>query len=188
MKKQFPRNNGFFKGKARKSLEGKIEQAEKQEKRIHTDMEQTVKQAGYSDVQSFTKTYQKSEKLIRKYNEELRAWENQTEQKEEKPSEPPKKGKHTGKVTPLPAGKQTAAKTVSKEEIYGQRTMRKVEQNMKKKQFFEEMGGIYVRCGITLSPTLPCRRKKEPRFVGVWGQRHFAVFERIPQDWYIWIC
>ena len=30
-----------------KSLEGKIEQAEKQEKRIHTDMEQTVKQAGY---------------------------------------------------------------------------------------------------------------------------------------------
>lgn len=42
------------------------------------------------------------------------------------------KGKHTGKVAPLPAGKQTAAKTVSKEEIYGQRTMRKVEQKMKK--------------------------------------------------------
>ena len=91
LKKQLSETTGFFKGKARKSLEGKIEQAEKQEKRIHTDMEQTVKQAGYSDVQSFTKTYQKSEKLIRKYNEELRAWENQTEQKEEKPSEPPKK-------------------------------------------------------------------------------------------------
>ena len=91
LKKQLSETTGFFKGKVRKSLEGKIEQAEKQEKRIHTDMEQTVKQAGYSDVQSFTKTYQKSEKLIRKYNEELRAWENQTEQKEEKPSEPPKK-------------------------------------------------------------------------------------------------
>ena len=89
----------FSKGKVRKSLEGKIEQAEKQEKRIHTDMEQTVKQAGYPDVQSFAKTYQKSEKLVREYNEKLRAWENQTEQKKEQSSEqkkeqssePPKK-------------------------------------------------------------------------------------------------
>ncbi len=87
LKKQLTETTGFFKGKARKSLEGKIEQAEKQEKRIHTDMEQTVKQAGYSDVQSFAKTYQKSEKLVREYNEELQAWENQTEQS----SEPPKK-------------------------------------------------------------------------------------------------
>ena len=91
LKKQLSETTGFFKGKVRKSLEGKIEQAEKQEKRIHTDMEQTVKQAGYPDVQSFAKTYQKSEKLVGEYNEELRAWENQTEQKKEQPSEPPKK-------------------------------------------------------------------------------------------------
>ncbi len=91
LKKQLSETTGFFKGKARKSLEGKIEQAEKQEKHIHTDMEQTVKQAGYPDVQSFTKTYQKSEKLIREYNEELRAWENQTEQKKVQSTEPPKK-------------------------------------------------------------------------------------------------
>ena len=91
LKKQLSETTGFFKGKARKSLEGKIEQAEKQEKRIHTDMEQMVTQAGYPDVQSFAKTYQKSEKLVRKYNEELRAWENQTEQKEEQSSEPLKK-------------------------------------------------------------------------------------------------
>ena len=81
----------FSKGKVRKSLEGKIEQAEKKEKRINTDMEQTIKQAGYPDVQSFAKTYQKSEKLVREYNEKLRAWENQTEQKKEQSSEPPKK-------------------------------------------------------------------------------------------------
>ena len=91
LKKQLSETTGFFKGKARKSLEGKIEQAEKQEKRIHTDMEQAVKQAGYPDVQSFAKTYQKSEKLVREYNEELQAWENQTEQKKEHPSELPKK-------------------------------------------------------------------------------------------------
>ena len=64
LKKQLSETTGFFKGKARKSLEGKIEQSEKQEKRIHTDMEQTVKQAGYPDVQSFARTYQKSEKLV----------------------------------------------------------------------------------------------------------------------------
>lgn len=91
LKKQLSEITGFFKGKVRKSLEGKIEQVEKQEKRIHADMEQTVKQAGYPDVQSFAKTYQKSEKLVREYNEELRAWENQTEPKKEQPSEPPKK-------------------------------------------------------------------------------------------------
>ena len=91
LKKQLSETTGFFKGKARKSLEGKIEQAEKQEKRIHTDMEQTVKQAGYPDVQSFAKTYQKSEKLVREYDEELRAWENQTELIKEQPSELPKK-------------------------------------------------------------------------------------------------
>lgn len=91
LKKQLSETTGFFKGKARKSLEGKIEQSEKQEKRIHTDMEQTVKQAGYPDVQSFARTYQKSEKLVREYNEELRAWENKAEPKKEQSSEPPKK-------------------------------------------------------------------------------------------------
>ena len=42
------------------------------------------------------------------------------------------KGKHTGKIAPLSAGKQATAKTDSKEKINGQRTMRKVEQKMKK--------------------------------------------------------
>ena len=54
-------------------------------------LHQMVTQAGYPDVQSFAKTYQKAEKLVREYNEELRAWENQTEQKKEPSSEPPKK-------------------------------------------------------------------------------------------------
>ncbi|WP_253289057.1 AAA family ATPase [Eubacterium sp. MSJ-13] len=91
LKKQLSETKGFFKGKERKSLEGKIERAEKQEKRIHTDMEQNVKQAGYSDVQSFAKAYHKSEELIREYNKELREWKNQTAQKKEKTLEPPTK-------------------------------------------------------------------------------------------------
>ena len=81
------------------------------------------------------------------------------------------KGKYTGKIAPLSAGKQKAAKAVNKEEIYGQRTMRKVEQKMKK-TIFEEMGGTYVRCGDYLIPNLTLPEEEEPRFVGVWGQRH----------------
>ena len=53
------------------------------------------------------------------------------------------KGKHTGKIAPLSARKQATAKTDSKEKINRQRTMRKVEQKMKK-TIFEEMGGTYV--------------------------------------------
>ena len=92
-------------------------------------------------------------------------------------------GKHTGKVAPLPAGKQTTAKTVSKEEIYGQRTMRKVEQKMKK-TIFEEMGGTYVRCGDYFIPnlTLP---EEESRFVGVWGQRHLQYLKEYRRNVYL---
>ena len=64
LKKQLSETRGFFKGKERKSLERKIEQEEKSEKRMHTNMAQTAKEAGYPDVQSFAKVYHKSEKLI----------------------------------------------------------------------------------------------------------------------------
>ena len=99
------------------------------------DMEQTVKKGRISRCSILRKDISEIRKLVREYNEELRAWENQTEQKEEKQSEPPKKGKHTGKITPLSAGKQATAKTNYKEKIYGQRTMRKVEKKMKKTIF-----------------------------------------------------
>ena len=93
------------------------------------------------------------------------------------------KGKHTGKITPLSAGKQATAKTYGKEEINGQRTMRKVEQNMKK-TIFEEMGGTYVRCGDYFIPnlTLP---EEEPRFVGVWGQRHLQYLKEYRRNVYL---
>ena len=81
------------------------------------------------------------------------------------------KGKHTGKITPLSAGKQATAKTNYKEKIYGQRTMRKVEKKMKK-TIFEELGGTYVRCGDYLIPNLTLPEEEEQRFIGVWGQRH----------------
>ena len=94
------------------------------------------------------------------------------------------KGKHTGKIAPLSAGKQTTAKTDSKEEINGQRTMRKVEQKMKK-TIFEEMGGIYVRYGDYFIPNLTLPEEEEMRFVGVWGQRHLQYLKEYRKTVYL---
>lgn len=58
---------------------------------MHTNMAQIAKEAGYPDVQSFAKVYYKSEKLVQEYNEELKVWKNQTEQKKKKPLVQPKK-------------------------------------------------------------------------------------------------
>ena len=91
LKKQLSELRGLFKGKERKSLEGKIELLEDLEKRLHKSLEQIVKREGYPNVQAFQKVYNKAEELIIEYNEELRAWKNQTEQKKEKTLEQPKK-------------------------------------------------------------------------------------------------
>ena len=103
LKKQLSELRGLFKGKERKSLEGKIELLEDLEKRLHRSMEQIVKREGYPNVKSFKKTNTKAEELIIEYNEELRAWKNQTDQKKENPLEQPKKSKRTGKTAPLSA-------------------------------------------------------------------------------------
>ena len=91
LKKQLSELRGFFKGEERKSLEGKIEVLEDLEKRLHRSMEQIVKREGYPNVQSFQKVYNEAEALIMEYNEALRTWKNQTEQKQENPLEQPKK-------------------------------------------------------------------------------------------------
>lgn len=72
-------------------MEGKIELLEDLEKRLHKSLEQIVKREGYPNVQAFQKVYNKAEELIIEYNEELRIWKKQTEQKKEKPLEQPKK-------------------------------------------------------------------------------------------------
>ena len=58
---------------------------------MHANMAQIAKEAGYPDVQSFAKVYHTSEKLVQEYNEDLKAWKDQTEQKKEKPLVQPKK-------------------------------------------------------------------------------------------------
>ena len=46
-----------------------------------------------------------------------------------------------------------------------------------KKTIFEEMGGTYVRCGDYFIPNLTLPEEEEPRFVGVWGQRHLRYLK-----------
>ena len=94
------------------------------------------------------------------------------------------KGKHTGKIASLSAGKQAATETDYKEKNYGQRTMRKVEQNMKK-TIFEEMGGTYVRCGDYFIPNLTLPEEEETRFIGVWGQRHLQYLKEYRRTVYM---
>ena len=113
MKKQLSELRGLFKGKERKSLEGRIELLEDLEKRLHKSLEQIVKREGYPNVQAFQKVYNKAEELIIEYNEELRAWKNQTEREERKLIRTAEKSERTGKAAPLSAGRQTAAETVS---------------------------------------------------------------------------
>ncbi len=83
------------------------------EKRLHRSMGRIVKREGYPNVQSFQKVYNKAEELIMEYNEELRAWKNQTKPKKENPLEQPKKASVLEKLAPLSAGRQTATETVS---------------------------------------------------------------------------
>ncbi len=118
LKKQLSETTGLFKGKERKTLEGKIQQTEQLVKRMHASLEQTVKQEGYPDTQSFVKVYHRSEELIRAYNEDLRAWKKQTDQKKEKPLEQPQKASVLEKLHRYQQeGRQQTKRSVQKKAV-----------------------------------------------------------------------
>ena len=54
-----------------------------------------------------------------------------------------------------------------------------------KKTIFEEMCGTYVRCGDCFIPNLTLPEEKEPRFVGVWGQRHLRYLKEYRRNVYL---
>ena len=53
------------------------------------------------------------------------------------------------------------------------------------KTIFEEMGGTYVRCGDYFIPNLTLPEEEEPRFVGVWGQRHLQYLKEYRRTVYL---
>jgi len=54
-----------------------------------------------------------------------------------------------------------------------------------KKTIFEEMGGTYVRSGDYFIPCLTLPEEEEPRFVGVWGQRHLRHLKEYRRNVYL---
>ena len=93
------------------------------------------------------------------------------------------KGKCVEKTAQLSAGRQTAAEA-NKEEIQRYGAIRKVEQIMKK-TIFEEMGGTYNRQGDYFIPCLTLPEEEEPRFIGVWGQRHLRYLKEYRKTVYL---
>lgn len=119
LKKQLSELRGLFKGKERKSLEGKIELLEDLEKRLHKSLEQIVKREGYPNVQAFQKVYNKAERIDYRIQRRTKGMEKSDKTEERETVRTTEKSKRTGKVAPLSAGRQTAAETVSQEKIYG---------------------------------------------------------------------
>ena len=175
LKKQLSELRGLFKGKERKSLEGKIELLEDLEKRLHKSMEQIVKRESYPNVQSFQKVYNKAEELIMEYNEELRAWKNQTEQKQENPLEQPKKQAYWKNCTSI------SRKADGNRNSQLRRNLRiendKVEATMKK-TIFEEIGGTYIRHGDYLIPCLILLEEEQKLL----GRRNGVPNNRIKEE------
>ena len=54
-----------------------------------------------------------------------------------------------------------------------------------KKKIFEEMGGTYVRCGDCFIPNITLPEEEEPRFVGVWEQRHLQYLKKYRRNVYL---
>lgn len=54
-----------------------------------------------------------------------------------------------------------------------------------KKTIFEEMGGTYVKSGDYFIPCLILPDEEEPRFVGVWGQRHLQYLKEYHRTVYL---
>ena len=54
-----------------------------------------------------------------------------------------------------------------------------------KKTIFEEMGGTYIRQGDYFIPCLTLPEEEEPRFIGVWGQRHLQYLKEYRRNVYL---
>lgn len=88
LKAQLADVKGIFKGKERKALEQEIQKLEKTIREELDKLPTILEEDGYPDVQAFTATYRKAEKIVSQYNRELAQWE-QTVQKKKQPAEKP---------------------------------------------------------------------------------------------------
>ena len=88
LKAQLADVKGIFKGKERKTLEQEIQKLEQTIREELDKLPTILEEDGYPDVQAFTATYRKAEKIVSQYNRDLAEWE-RTVQKKQRPKEKP---------------------------------------------------------------------------------------------------
>ena len=82
---------GIFKGKERKAVEDQIQQKEKEIRQRLNALPTILEEDGYPDVQAFTATYRKAEKVVGQYNHDLAKWERMVQEKKRPAERPPEK-------------------------------------------------------------------------------------------------
>ena len=91
LKAQLADVKGIFKGKERKALEQEIQKLEQTIREELDALPTVLEEDGYPDVQAFTATYRKAEKIVSQYNRELTEWERTVQEKKRPIEKPPEK-------------------------------------------------------------------------------------------------
>ena len=129
---------GIFKGKVRKAMEAQIQKLE-QEIRQRLDALPTIlEKDGYPDVQAFTATYRKAEKVVRQYNCDLAEWERTVQEKKRPAEKPPEKQSVRDQLRRLQEeGRKKSRRRAHdhERELWQQKTHRSAEKSA---------GGVYI--------------------------------------------
>ena len=91
LKAQLADVKGIFKGKERKALEQEIQKLEQTIREELDALPTILEEDGYPDVQAFTATYRKAEKIVSQYNRDLAQWERTVQEKKQPAEKPPEK-------------------------------------------------------------------------------------------------
>ena len=91
LKAQLADVKGIFKGKERKALEQEIQKLEQAIREELDALPSILEEDGYPDVQAFTATYRKAEKIVSQYNRDLAEWERTVQEKKRPAEKPPEK-------------------------------------------------------------------------------------------------
>ena len=91
LKAQLADVKGIFKGKERKVLEQEIQKLEQTIREELDKLPTILEEDGYPDVQAFTATYRKAEKIVSQYNRDLAEWERTVQEKKRPTEKPPEK-------------------------------------------------------------------------------------------------
>ena len=91
LKAQLADVKGIFKGRERKTLEQEIQKLEQAIREELDALPTILEEDGYPDVQAFTATYRKAEKIVSQYNRDLAQWEQTVREKKRSAERPPER-------------------------------------------------------------------------------------------------